>query len=71
MGDNENIQTHRFEYNNSEVLLLFEIEQAGSQRQLILLDAIGNSIEHIMSVPDEAIEAEACFAASLENAKYV
>lgn len=70
MADDKSIRIHRFQYNNGEVQLLFEIEQIGLHRQLTLLDAIGNSIEHIMSVPDETIEAEACFAASQENARY-
>jgi hypothetical protein len=71
MNSDKRIRTRVFQYNSQEVRLLFEIEQVGSMRRLILHDAIGQSIEHIMSVPDEIIESEACLAASDDSARYI
>jgi hypothetical protein len=64
------MRTHSFQHNDKKVTLLFEIEESKPTRQLVLLDATGESIEHIMSVSDEVIEAEACLAASQLDAKY-
>jgi len=70
MNSEQEIQSHLFNYGGEYVELVFSIESAESGKQLVLLDALGQSDEHIASVPDSIIEFQACEAAESRGARY-